>query len=397
MLVRDAVPDSCRVNRFAASQQAHGWSDARPIGKGLTGVIGMEPFWKHRWFTYAVLALLGLVILYMLILINPILIAVYRFLSAVLTPFIIAMIVSYVLNPVVNMLNWRKVPRTAAVLLIYAVFITSLIVILMNFIPIFMKQLNELNEHLPKMTMKAQNWFANFNNSDLLPESVREGIRDSLGKIERQIAGSISAFISRIDSTINVIFMLLTVPFLAFYMLKDIQLIEKTALAIVPSGRRKQVVKLFVDIDRALGNYIRGQLLVCVIVGVFAYIGYSIIGLPYPILFASVAAVFNIIPYIGPYIGAAPAILMAATLSMRLVLLVIVVNWIVQLVESNVISPQIVGKSLHLHPLMIIFALLAGGYLAGIIGLILAVPFLAVIKVILQHVLRYYSSRKTPI
>jgi len=355
----------------------------------------MEPFWKSRLFTYAVYILLGLAILYMLILINPILMAIYRFLSAVLTPFIVAMIVSYVLNPVVNMLNWRKVPRTAAVLLIYAVFITSLTVILMNFIPIFMKQLNELNEHLPQVTMKAQNWLQNVNDS--VPDSVREGIRESLKKIEQSVTQSIAAFISRIDSTINVIFMILTVPFLAFYMLKDIQLIEKTALAIVPSTRRKQVVKLFVDIDRALGNYIRGQLLVCVIVGVLSYIGYWIIGLPYPILFASVAAVFNIIPYIGPYFGAAPAILMAATVSMRMVLFVIVVNWIVQTVESNVISPQIVGKTLHIHPLMIIFALLAGGYLAGIIGLILAVPFVAVAKVILQHVLRYYSSRKTPV
>lgn len=356
----------------------------------------MEPFWKNRLFTYAVFTLLGLVILYMLIKINPILISIYRFLSAVLTPFIIAMIVSYILNPVVNMLNWRKVPRTAAVLLIYAVFITSLTVILMNFIPIFMKQLNELNEHLPEVTMQAQHWMQNFNSNEYLPESVREGIRESLRKIELSIAQSISVFVSRIDSTINVIFMVMTVPFLAFYMLKDIQLIEKTALAIVPSSRRKQVVKLFVDIDRALGNYIRGQLLVCVIVGVFAYIGYWIIDLPYPILFASVAAIFNIIPYIGPYIGAAPAILMAATVSMRLVLLVIVVNWIVQIVESNIISPQIVGKTLHLHPLMIIFALLAGGYLAGVIGLILAVPFVAVMKVILQHVMRYYSTRKTP-
>jgi predicted PurR-regulated permease PerM len=355
----------------------------------------MEPFWKSRLFNYAIYVLLGLAILYMLILINPILIGIYRFLSAVLTPFIVAMIVSYILNPVVNMLNWRKVPRTAAVLLIYAVFITSLTVVLMNFIPIFMKQLNELNEHLPQVTMKAQNWLQNLNDS--VPDSVREGIRESLKKIEQSITEQIAAFISRIDSTINVIFMILTVPFLAFYMLKDIQLIEKTALAIVPSSRRKHVVKLFVDIDRALGNYIRGQLLVCVIVGVLAYIGYWIIGLPYPILFASVAAVFNIIPYIGPYFGAAPAILMGATISMRMVLLVIVVNWIVQTVESNFISPQIVGKTLHIHPLMIIFALLAGGYLAGIIGLILAVPFVAVAKVILQHVLRYYSSRRTPI
>ncbi len=84
----------------------------------------MEPFWKSKLFHYAVYVLLLLAILYMFILINPIIVAISRFLSAVLTPFIVAMIVSYVLNPIVNMLNWRKVPRTAAVLLIYAVFIT---------------------------------------------------------------------------------------------------------------------------------------------------------------------------------------------------------------------------------------------------------------------------------
>jgi predicted PurR-regulated permease PerM len=357
----------------------------------------MEPFWKSKLFHYAVYVLLLLAILYMFILINPIIVAISRFLSAVLTPFIVAMIVSYVLNPIVNMLNWRKVPRTAAVLLIYAVFITSLTVILMNFIPIFIKQLNELNRHLPEVTMKAQHWLQNLNSNDYLPESVREGIRESLRKFELSISEAISGFINRIDSTLNLIFVAFTVPFLAFYMLKDIQVIEKTALAIVPSSKRKQVVKLFVDIDRALGNYIRGQLIVCVIVGVLAYIGYWLIGLPYPILFASVAAVFNIIPYIGPYFGAAPAILMAATVSMRLVLLVIVVNWVVQTIESNFVSPQIVGKTLHLHPLFIIFALLAGGYIAGIIGLILAVPFVAVMKVILQHVLKYYTSRKTPV
>ncbi len=97
----------------------------------------------------------------------------------------------------------------------------------MNFIPIFIKQLNELNRHLPEVTMKAQHWLQNLNSNDYLPESVREGIRESLRKFELSISEAISGFINRIDSTLNLIFVAFTVPFLAFYMLKDIQVIEK--------------------------------------------------------------------------------------------------------------------------------------------------------------------------
>jgi predicted PurR-regulated permease PerM len=149
------------------------------------------------------------------------------------------------------------------------------------------------------------------------------------------------------------------------------------------------------DIDQALGNYIRGQFLVCLIVGILAYIGYWIIGMPYPLLLASVVAVFNIIPYLGPFFGAAPAILMAFMVSWKMVLFVVIVNTICQILEGNVISPQVVGRTLHMHPLLIIFALLVGGEIAGVIGLILAVPLFAVMKVILQHFFAYYVKRKT--
>jgi predicted PurR-regulated permease PerM len=185
------------------------------------------------------------------------------------------------------------------------------------------------------------------------------------------------------------------VPFLAFYILKDFQLIEKTVLAIVPKEKRKQVITLLVDIDTALGNYIRGQLLVCMIIGILAYAGYWMIGMPYALLLACLVAIFNIIPYLGPFFGAAPAIILASTISLKMVLMVAVVNTVCQILEGNVISPQVVGRSLNMHPLLIIFALLVGGELAGVVGLILAVPCFAVIKVVLQHLFMYYVHRRT--
>ena len=124
-----------------------------------------------------------------------------------------------------------------------------------------------------------------------------------------------------------------------------------------------------------------------------AYIGYLIIGLPYPLLMAGFVALFDIIPYLGPFLGAAPALIVASTVSWKMVLFVILVNSACQTLESNVISPQVVGRTMKMHPLTIIFVLLAGGELAGVVGLILAVPVYAALKVVAQHVFAYYLKR----
>jgi predicted PurR-regulated permease PerM len=355
----------------------------------------MERFWKNKWFVGLVYLLLVLASLYMLLQIKPIMFSVFTFIKAILTPFFIAVIISYILNPIVNILNQRKVPRTIAVLLIYSVFLSSLTVIIMNMTPMFVSQIAELNEHMPQLAMRAQSLVDGFNQNQLLPDSVRNGFNHSLTKLENSISMAISNYMNQIGNTINMLFIAFIVPFVAFYILKDFQIIEKTALAIVPKEHRKKTIKLLIDIDTALGNYIRGQLLVCLIIGVLAYLGYWLIGMQYALLLASVVAVFNIIPYLGPFFGAAPAIIMASTVSLKMLLFVALVNLAVQILEGNVISPQVVGRTLHMHPLFIIFALLVGGEVAGIVGLILAVPFFAVMKVIIQHVFLHYVHKPT--
>lgn len=354
----------------------------------------MEPIYKSKMFRNGMWLLLGLVILYFIWLLRPMLALVYGFLKAVLAPFVIAMIISYILNPVVRMLGGRKVPRTMAVLLIYAVFLTSLSVILINVIPMFIEQLEELGEHLPELTLHTQQMINRWDSS-LLPGSIRMGMNNWFFQFEHRLADGISNFLDNIGTTIGVVFNAFIVPFLIFYMLKDFEAFERMILHYLPRTRRKSIVALLKDIDDALGNYVRGQLLVCVIIGVLAYFGYMIIGMPFALLFAGVVAVCNIIPYLGPFLGAAPALVMATTISWRMVLMVVLVNTICQFIESNIISPQVVGRSLHLHPMLIIFALLVGGEIAGVAGLILAVPLFAVAKVIIQHFYTYYVRRKT--
>jgi predicted PurR-regulated permease PerM len=354
----------------------------------------VDRFLKSIWFTVLVYTLLGLAVIYMLLQTKPLFIGLFGFLKAVFMPFVIAMIISYVLNPIVNLLNERKVPRTIAILLIYTVFILTVTVVIMNLIPMFVAQLNELNEHLPQFTMQAQSLMDGLNQNSVLPESVRIGIHNAILQGEQQLAKSITEFINRIGATLNVVFIVFIVPFLAFYILKDFQLIEKTVLTFVPLNHRKRTIRLLKYIDKALGNYIRGQFIVCIIIGIFAYIGYWLIGVPYPLLLAAIVGVFNIIPYVGPFFGAAPALVVASTVSVEMMLFVVLVNLICQALEGNVVSPQVVGRSLHLHPLVIIFALLVGGELGGIAGLILAVPLFAVGKVIVHHVWLYYHNRK---
>lgn len=353
----------------------------------------MDRFTKNRFFVVIIYTILLLFIVYFLLLLKPILISIFAFCKAVLGPFIVAMIISYILNPIVSMLHERKVPRTMAVLLIYAVFCTIITVLLVNVIPMFIDQMQELNKHLPELSMRAQSLVVDINNSSL-PESFREGVNKSLVVMERRISETLLTFVNNIGGMVNALFVAFVVPFLAFYILKDFDVFERAIIKYVPKSHRKNTVRLLKDVDAALGSYIRGQLLVCVIIGTFAYIGYLLVGMPYALLLAGIVAVTNVIPYIGPFIGAAPALLMASTISLKMMLLVVIVNTVCQILESNIISPQVVGRTLHLHPLVIIFAVLVGGQLAGVLGMILAVPIFASGKVIIQHMFAYYVRRK---
>ena len=355
----------------------------------------LRRFAQSRLFVFLVYGILVLLFLHLFSLVRPMLLSVYDFLKAVLAPFLIAMIISYVLHPVVSLLHGRKVPRTAAVLLIYAVFVFVCTVFLLNIVPVLVDQVRELSGHVPELTMKTQQMMDTFNNSHWLPQGVRDGINRSLAAMEKQIEEWIADSLNNIGGMVNTLFLFAIVPFLAFYMLKDMDLFERAALHYVPGARRAAVVRLFRDIDQALGSYIRGQFIVSLAVGVLAYIGYLIIGMPYPLLMASFVALFEIIPYLGPFLGALPALIMAATISWKMVLLAVLVNLICQNLESNVISPQVVGRTLHIHPLTIILVLLVGGELAGAVGLILAVPAYAALKVVFQHLLAYYIRRKT--
>ncbi|WP_134686135.1 AI-2E family transporter [Brevibacillus migulae] len=352
-----------------------------------------EP-WRNRLFSSLVYAILFLVIVNLLWILRPLLAKIFHLLGEMVVPFFVGLVIAYLLLPVVQALERRRVPRMIAVLLIYVLFILVVSIGLMNAIPIFARQLVELSDDLPRLTKWYDTWMQEWEaHKYFLPESVSNGVDRVIIQSQEKMAQGISSFINNARSMVDKLLAYAVVPFIAFYLLKDMKDVQQTGMALLPAKYRKQTLMILRDVNDSLGKYIHGQMIVALLVGVLAYLGYWFIDMPYPFILASFVCITNIIPYVGPLIGAAPALVVALTISTKKVLLVAVVNLVIQMLEGNVLSPNIVGRSLHLHPLMIIMALLAGEVMGGILGMILAVPILAACKVIISRIaLLYHES-----
>ena len=341
-----------------------------------------------RLLLIAACTLIVVCIVYLVIHLSPHLRWIGQVIKAILIPLFISLVLAYLLNPIVNILNNRNVPRGIAVFIIYFSFSLLVVVFSTQAVPILLTQFKDLGEHIPVLIGTYQSWLNEINTHKYdLPDSIRLSIDQALMNSEKRTSAFFTGILNGAGSFLSKMIHFLVIPFLVFYLLKDMKAIQKGILLLIPRGQRKEFAKVIAEIDTALGNYIVGQLTVGFAVGTMAYIGYWILDMPYAIILAIIIMVTNIIPYFGPFIGAIPSILVALTISLKLTLLVIVINLVIQILEGNVLSPLIMGKRLHLHPILIIFALLIGGEIAGLVGLIFAVPVVAVIRVILSRVI----------
>jgi len=187
---------------------------------------------------------------------------------------------------------------------------------------------------------------------------------------------------------------IITVPFILFYMFKDGKKFPLAVMRFIPVNYRNEGLNIIRETGETLGTYIQGQTLVCLAVGFLTFIGFLIIHLPYALLLGLIIAVTNIIPYLGPFIGAAPAVIVGLLDTPSKALLAVIVVVVVQQIDGNIMSPLIIGKRLDMHPLTIIVLLLVAGNLAGVLGMILAVPVYAVAKTVVINIYRLWQLRK---
>ncbi len=327
---------------------------------------------------------LTLTCIYLVGLLRSLFLDIWGVLSSLFYTFLASLIITYILQPAVDVLHRRRVPRSAAILIVYAVIAAILAVVVLNLIPVISRQIAQLSSSLPAITAEVSRWIDMVNSrKTYLPNAVRTGIENALNQLEHRVEVAPTGLFSVVTSTLNAIFMAFVVPFLVFYMLKDAKAIGRGMVRMAPAKSKHRVRLVLRAIDDTLGGYVRGQFLIMLAVGLLSFIGYLIIRLPYALLLGAFLGFADIIPYLGPIIGIAPAVIIALTTSgWPMLVKVVIVNIAVQQIEGNILSPQIMGRTLHLHPMAIVAALIVGGEAGGVLGLILAVPALAVCKVV---------------
>lgn len=350
---------------------------------------------RMKWYYRIGFLLLLLAAVYLILKIRFVWIPILKIVSLVLLPFIISAFITYLLHPVVEKLHKKGLHRGMAIFLIYFAFFGSAGFILYKGIPVFINQLRELSESAPVLAGQYRQWIHSIqSHTAAWPDGLQGKMNDGIDAFEKKLDSLLAIAIGILVSFFNSVLVIALIPFIAFYMLKDFDAIKKTIWYLTPKKWREQGNLFLKDVDESLGNYIRGQFLVCTIIGGISAFLFWIFHLKYPLLLGSIIGVTNVIPYFGPIIGAVPAVIIAATISTKLVITTLVIVFGLQFLEGNVLSPFIVGRSLHMHPLLIMFALTAGGEIGGILGLLLAVPALVVLKVGIIHARNHFMHRK---
>ncbi|UMZ74009.1 AI-2E family transporter [Natranaerofaba carboxydovora] len=309
-----------------------------------------------------------------------------------LLPFLLAIILFYILNPLVEFIESYRVPRIATILGVYGISITLLVLVGISLVNAIFIEIQEFAREIPYFTREFRQ-FIDETEFILyeLPPPITDAINEAIIEYQvnfQDILGTILDFQGIIGTGASIlayVFSLIALPIILFYFLKDTEILRSNMILVVPPKYRGKVTEIMKDVSITFGNYIRGQLVVCLFIGILTYIGLAFLGVEFALVLGIIAGITNIIPYFGPFIGAVPSVIIALLEEPLLALKVVIWILIVQQIESQLVAPQILGRNLKLHPLAVVTSLIAGGHFFGFLGLILAVPVVAIVRVIIRH------------
>jgi predicted PurR-regulated permease PerM len=331
--------------------------------------------------------------------------------SGVLLPFAAAVVLRYLLNPVADRLEKLGFNRLGATLIIMALLALVLVLISVLIMPVLWRQLASFIDAFPSYAIKLQELISA--ETERLSRDYGGALMDKLGlgkkssgnlasasndlvaQATQWVAAFLNSLLTRGAALISLISLLVVTPVVAFYMLLDWDKMLTTIDGLVPLRHRETVRGLAREIDRTLAGFLRGQSLVCLFLGAWYGIGLSLIGLNFGLLIGIMAGILSFIPYVG----SVTALLLSSTVAivqdwprLNLLAMSLGVFLVGQFLEGNILSPKLVGDSVGLHPVWLIFALLAFGSLFGFTGLITAVPFAAAAGVILRFAVKRYRA-----
>lgn len=319
--------------------------------------------------------------------------------SGILLPFVLGMVIAYFLDPVADWLERRGLSRMWATVLILALFVVIFTGVIVILVPVIANQIGGFAARVPEYVDRLQVILESIRTSSigwLLPEG-EANLKQDLGKLVSEGSGIISAFIASLWSSslavVNFVSLFVVTPVVAFYMLLDWDRMVDKIDEWIPRQHVDTVRRLARDIDRSVAGFLRGQGSLCLILGTFYGVGLSLVGLNFGLLIGLFAGLVSFIPYVGSISGLVLSVGVALVQfwpEWPWIVAVAAVFFVGQFIEGNILQPKLVGASVGLHPVWLMFALLAFGAMFGFVGLLIAVPSAAAVGVLVRFALTQY-------
>ena len=301
----------------------------------------------------------------------------------------ISLIIAYTLMPLQNKIVEKGLNKrlSALMIIVFLIFLCAAFIYII--VPSILKEGLNVDSGIIKIQKNIEIIYEKFK-----PLNNNKTIYVIMDKIYDKIDNLMAEILNKLfDGALNIGQDLLSaavIPIISYYFMADSDIIFNKALIMFPIKSRRIIKNILQDIDKVLGKYIVGQLLLSVIIGVFTFIILFTLKIDFPVLLSILNAFFNIIPYFGPIFGAVPAVVMGFIKSTKAGIYTIIFLYLLQLIEGNIISPKVTGNSVSMHPLLVIILLLLGGQIGGFIGMIIAVPVGVIVKIIYEDINYYF-------
>jgi predicted PurR-regulated permease PerM len=323
-------------------------------------------------------------------------------LSPILLPFVLGLTIAYLLDPLNKQLTKRGVSQAAAAGLILAGFAVVFALLLLLVAPPLLRQLSSLIAHVPEYAQQLQSfasdssypWLKQFVDDNFTGGSVSDLMKEAMG----YLSGMLGSLWSKGTALISIFSLVIVTPIVAFYLGADWDHMLAATDSLIPVYHRPAIHRLIREIDKSIAAYVRGQSAVCLILGTYYAVSLSLAGLNFGFLIGVISGLISFVPYVGSLTALVISLAIAvAQFFPNWVHILIIVGLVLigQFFESNVLSPKLVGHSVGLHPVWLMFALFAFGYLFGFVGLLLAVPLAAATSVLIRFAVQRY--RESPI
>ncbi|MGS4787757.1 AI-2E family transporter [Streptococcus sp. P25B114] len=360
--------------------------------------------WFFKWFinnqavTFFLVTLLISLTILVFTKISFLLKPIGSFVEIILLPMLLTGLLYYLLNPIVDWLEKRKVSRTIGISIVFVLIGLLLVWGLAVAIPNIQEQVVSFVQNLPANIQKLE-----LQLTSLLQDKRFEQFRPTALQAINQVNDQIISFAQRFSSSAvnwashlistasQIIVAVLIMPFILFYLLRDGKGLNAYITQYLPTKWRAPIGTVLSDVNSQLSNYVRGQVTVAMIVALMFSIMFSIIGLSYPVTLGILAGFLNLIPYLGSFLAMIPAVILGLIAGPFMLVKVLIVFMIEQTIEGRFVTPLIIGSSLNIHPITILFVLLTSGQMFGVLGVLLGIPIYASIKVLVKAAFEWYK------